>query len=403
MKCIIEKNKLADAVRIVAGVISSRPTRPILSNVLIVAEGNKARFVATDLDIAIETRVDAVTAGKTALTVPAKKLAAIADHLSTGEVELIADKHNCLAINKDSSAFKLHGLSADEFPRALAKNGAHKTFSLDQPILKRLLKLTAFSMSTDESRYVLNGALFAVKQQQLQLITTDGRRLSVATVKAQNSEGGEMVVPAKTIDQITRLLGDSGKVDVAYNEREVIFDLVSDAATIKLTSNLIEGRYPTYKQVIPTESNAKIVLPREEVYAAARGASLMTSDKSSSLLWAFTKNRLVISASAVEVGESTQPVEVKFSGDEQKIAFNADYATDVLGVVEDDNLVIELVSELSPAVFTTEDKSFLHVLMPMRRGDESVQIKPETTKGTKTDANKPQSKPAGEPVGAGAK
>ena len=234
-------------------VVSTRTTLPILSNVLLRAEGDRLEFTATDLDVTVACAVEAKVKKPGASTVPVKKLFGIVRELSSLEIELEVDEKNICSVRAGASFYKINGLSADEFP-PLPKFKEDKKVVLPQETLKGMMKKTSFAISTDESRYVLNGIFISLKDHKMTMVATDGRRLALVDEEVDISEKsqGEFIVPAKAVNELNRLLQDKGEVEIRYAENQASFTLKDEkGSSILIVTKLIEGNYPNYRQVIP--------------------------------------------------------------------------------------------------------------------------------------------------------
>jgi DNA polymerase-3 subunit beta len=368
MNLTIAKDQIIAGLQAVQNVVSTRTTLPILSNVLLRAADGKVEFTATDLDVTVACSVEAIKVGKPgATTVPVKKLFGIVRELNGGEIEIETDEKNVTSIRSGSSYFKIHGLSAEEFP-PLAKFKDDKKVGLQQETVRTMLKKTSFAVSTDESRYVLNGIYISLKDGKMTLVATDGRRLALVDEEVEISEksAGEFIVPAKAIHELNRLLQDKGEVELKFGENQASFALKDDKGfSVLLITKLIEGNYPNYRQVIPGEAKERIPINREELLQALRRAEIMTSEKANSVKMTFGKNQLAITANSPEVGEARETLAVNYKGKEMAIAFNPRYLIDPLAALSEDEVFIELIDELSPGVLRINGP-FLYVVMPMR-------------------------------------
>lgn len=362
MKFNVAKDKLLDGLQTVQNIVSTRTTLPILSNVLIRAEDGVLRFTTNDLDVGMSCTVEAKVEKGGGTTLPARRLASIVKELPAADVEVEVDSKNIASIRCGQSFFKMMGLTEEEFP-ALPKLADAKVFTLRQKELKDALRKTAFAISTDETRYVLNGILFSFKEGKLTMVATDGRRLALVDLELEFPRGQEVdvIVPSKCVTELQRLLADEGEIKMNVGENQVGFDVNGKV----LVSKLIEGNYPNYKQVIPAEAKERVTIERELLLTAVRRVSLLSSDKSNSVKLIFTKNNLEITANTPEVGEAHESLAVNFKGKEMSIAFNPGFLQDPLRNLPDDEVHIDLIDEMSPGVIKI-GTPFLYVLMPMR-------------------------------------
>ena len=366
MNLTITKDQIIAGLQAVQNVVSTRTTLPILANVLIRAEGSHVEFTATDLDVTVACKVEAKVIKPGATTLPVKKLFGIVRELN-GEIEVETDEKNLSSIRSGSSFFKIHGLAAEEFP-PLPKFKDDKKVTQTQENIRAMIRKTSFAVSTDESRYVLNGIFVSLKEGKMTLVATDGRRLALVDEEVDISEksAGEFIVPAKAINELNRLLQDKGEVELKFGENQASFALKNEAGlSVLLITKLIEGNYPNYRQVIPGEAKERIALGREELVQALRRAEIMTSEKANSVRLTFGKNILTITANSPEVGEARETMAINYKGKELAIAFNPRYLIDPLNALTEDEVFIELIDELSPGVVKINGP-FLYVVMPMR-------------------------------------
>jgi DNA polymerase-3 subunit beta len=277
------------------------------------------------------------------------------------------DEKNVCSLRSGASFYKINGLSGDEFP-PMPKFKEDKKVVLQQETIRGMMKKTSFAVSTDESRYVLNGIFISLKDHKMTMVATDGRRLALVDEEVDVSEKsqGEFIVPAKAVNELNRLFQDKGEVEIRYTENQASFTLKDEKGfSVLIVTKLIEGNYPNYRQVIPTEVKERVSLVREELLHALKRAEIMTSEKSNSVKMAFGKNNLSITANAPEVGEARESIAINYKGKEMAIAFNPKYLIDPLNSLSNDEVFIELIDELSPGVLKINGP-FLYVVMPMR-------------------------------------
>jgi DNA polymerase-3 subunit beta len=231
-----------------------------------------------------------------------------------------------------------------------------------------MLKKTSFAVSTDESRYVLNGIFISLKDHKMTMVATDGRRLALVDeeVEILEKSSGEIIVPAKAVGELNRLLQEKGEIEIKFGENQASFALKDEKGfSVLVITKLIEGNYPNYRQVIPGEAKERVPLAREELVQALRRAEIMTSEKANSVKLTFGKNNLAITANSPEVGEARETLAVNYKGKEMAIAFNPRYLIDALNALNEDEVFFELIDELSPGVLKINGP-FLYVVMPMR-------------------------------------
>jgi DNA polymerase III subunit beta len=367
MKLTISKDQILLGLQAVQNIVSARTTLPILSNVLLKAEGERLELTATDLDVTIACAVEATVGRPGSTTLPVKRFFGIVRELAATSIELEVDEKQACVITAGPSYYKINGLPAEEFP-PLPRFAEKKRVMLPQEKLRSMLRKTSFAISTDETRFVLNGIFFSLKDHKVTMVATDGRRLALVDeeVDIPVESDGEFIVPTKAINELNRLLGTNGEVEVKFTDNQAAFSLRDDkGGSVLIISKLIEGNYPNYRQVIPGETKERITLGREELLHALRRAEIMTSEKSNSVKLAFGKNNLSITANTPDVGEARESIAINYKGREIAIAFNPTYLMDPLKALENDEVFLELIDELSPGVVKINGP-FLYVLMPMR-------------------------------------
>lgn len=364
MKVLISKAMLQDGLQKVQNVVSQRSTLPILSNVLLTADKNGLWLTTTDLEVTVRCRVEADVQKTGAGTVPARRLASIVRELPDSVIEIQIDDKNQASVTCGSSFFKIIGLSEDEFPPLPKAEGKH-SYTLDQGIFREMLRKCAYAASTDETRFVLNGVYLSFKGGKLTTVATDGRRLALVEQEVEYPAEAEadMILPSKAVAELMHVLKDKGDLKIHAGDNQIVFEF--DA--VMVASKLIEGQYPNYRQVIPTQCEERVVLERESLLAALRRVSLVTTDKSNATKLTFTKNLLAVSLSTPDVGEARETIPIKYTGKDIEVAFNPEYMMDPLKNLSKDEIAIEMTDELSPGVIKA-DITFLYVLMPMRVG-----------------------------------
>lgn len=362
IKFKVTKESILDGLQRVQNVVSTRTTLPILSNVLVQAVTGSLSLTTTDLDVGVRCKVEADVSKAGSTTLPARKLFSILKEVVAAEIEVEVDDRNAASIRCGSSFYKIMGLPEEEFPR-FPESAAGKSLKIEQSVLRDMLKKTAYAVSNDETRYVLNGVFMGFKGDKLTVVATDGRRLALVEHDVEIPKGGEteLILPSKAVGELERLLGDKGDVKLSIGENQIIFE--ADGTT--LASKLIEGTYPNFRQVIPTETKERVPLERELLLAALHRASILASEKTQSVKLNFAKNTLTITATTPEVGEAKETLSINYKGKEVTIAFNPQYMMDPLRNLDADEVFLEFTDELSPGVIKI-NAPFLYVLMPMR-------------------------------------
>jgi DNA polymerase-3 subunit beta len=362
MKFSVAKETLLEGLQRTQNVVSTRANLPVLSNVLIQSTEGGLLLTTTDMEVSVRCTIPANVEKPGSTTLPVRRLSAIVRELPSTEISFETDGKNITSIRSGGSFFKIYGLPAEEFP-AFPSLDEVKEYSLKQAELKDGLKKTSYAISLDETRYVLNGILFAFKENKLTLVATDGRRLALFEndVEFPQSLESDIIVPTKAINELQRLLGESGEVQIRAADNHVAFELNGSL----LISKRVDGNYPNYRQVIPGQAKERITLEREAFLSCVHRVGLLSTDKTSSIRLSFSKNNIDISANTPEVGEAQESISCIYKGEEFSIAFNPDFLMDPLRNLPNDEVFLELIDEMSPGVIKI-NTPFLYVLMPMR-------------------------------------
>ena len=362
MKFTVTKGALLNALQAVQNVVTGRSTLPILSNVLISADKSETWLTTTDLDVTIRCKIEADVVKAGATTLPVRRLASIVRELPDQPIEMDVDDKDVAKLECNASYFKIIGLSEDEFP-PVPKAEGKQCFTIDQGVFREMMKKTAYAASNDETRLVLNGVFLSFRAGKLTMVATDGRRLALVEHEVEIPKEAEidMILPNKTVAELAHVLKDQGEMRIYGKENQIMFEM-KDALVV---SKLVEGTYPNYRQVIPSQCEERVTVERETLLNAIRRVSLVTSDKANAMKLVFAKNKLVVSMNAPDVGEARETLAIKYTGKDLTVAFNPEFMMDPLRSLANDEVCMELTDDLSPGVLKC-DIPFLYVLMPMR-------------------------------------
>ncbi len=361
MKFKTEKGVLLSYIQTVQNVITTKSALPILSSILIEAYQDHLKLTATDLDIGITCVIPVETQEPGAITIPAKRFSDIIKELPTDNISITTKKNNLVIIEAELCQFKIMGLPRDEFPK-LPEFKDKEVIKLGQLGLKQMLGLTSFAVSFDETRYVLNGVLLRIHDNNLTLVATDGKRLAVVekTLNQAIDKDVNIIIPIKTIHELNRNLKEEGELSLVLGSNQLLFDL----GDIVIISRLIEGEFPDYRQVVPPVSNNKMKISREQFLLAIRRAALLATPDYQAAKLEFFKNKLVISKYTPDIGESREEVPVEYEGKEMVIGFNPNYLIDVLKNLTDGTIGFEVTDTEKPGVIRTD--GYVYIVLPMR-------------------------------------
>jgi len=350
--------------------VNDRSALPILANILLETTGSELVLTATDLDVGVRCRLALSSQSETgAVTLPARRLTTIIRELSGEEVTLEVKKNHTATLSCGTSWFRLQGLPPEDFPIFPSPERLGVT-AVPQLVLKTLVLQTAFAMSLEETRFILNGALLSLHNGTLSLVATDGRRLAIATTAhttptttTGGAEDWSVVVPAKTIRELGRLLQEHGETAVTIaplKDNQLVFQF--DDVTV--ITRLVDGQFPQYESVIPPKSHITLTCPRQPLTNAIRRASLMTTATSQAVVFELSSGRLVISKESPELGSAREELAATYTGEPMAVAFNPEFWLEALKVLEAEELTVELTAPEKPAVVRLPD--FTYVVLPMK-------------------------------------
>jgi DNA polymerase-3 subunit beta len=369
MKATIERATLLKSLGHVQSVVERRNTIPILSNVMIEANADGTiRLMATDLDLQINESVEAQVETPGATTVSAHTLFDIARKLPEGSQVSLAAADGKMAINAGRARFNLSTLPRDDFP-VIAEGELPTKFELPATTLKEIIDKTRFAISTEETRYYLNGIFWHVTddaQPVLKAAATDGHRLARVTVARPDGASGmpDIIIPRKCIAELRKLLDEiDGSVEISLSASKIRFGL----GTAVLTSKLIDGTFPDYSRVIPTGNDKILRIDPKSFMEGVDRVSTIASEKTRAVKMALETDKITLSVSSPENGTAAEEVSGDYKSEGFEIGFNARYLMDILAQVEGDTIEVHLADAAAPTLLRESDKaSALYVLMPMR-------------------------------------
>ena len=363
MKLNISKDKLLEGLQLAQSVVSTRTTLPILSNVLLKTTERGLRLTTTDLDIALQGDIEAGVLEQGSTTLPAKRLFSVIREFPSALVDIAIDEDNTATLRAGSGIYKIKGLPQDEFP-PLPQISEAVEFTLQQSDLANGLKQTSYAMSTDDSRYVLNGVHCVFEEGKLTLVATDGRRLALCEIALDVpvEEEIKIILPAKSVNELQKLLKDTGAVKVSIGRQQASFELNN----LLLVTRLIEGRYPNFRQVIPSQAGERIALDREQLLHVVRRVSIMANEESNIVKLHFSEHHLEITAETPDVGEARESVPIAYTGESFTISFNPEFFMAPLKNLPDDEVYFEVIDGMNPGILKVNSGSFLYVIMPLR-------------------------------------
>jgi len=374
MKATIERATLLRCLSHVQSVVERRNTIPILSNVLIEASADgRVRIMATDLDLQVVESMAAVSVESAgALTVSAHLLFDIARKLPEGSQVGLEAADNRLTVKAGRSRFQLPTLPRDDFP-VIVEGDLPTSFELPAKVLAELVDKTRFAISTEETRYYLNGILFHVSDDDtpvLKAAATDGHRLARYTIaRPEGAEGmPDVIVPRKAVGELRKLLDEAldGNVEIDLSASKIRFTLGGEGGVV-LTSKLIDGTFPDYSRVIPTGNDKLLKLDPKSFYEGVDRVATIATEKTRAVKMGLEPDKVTLSVTSPDNGNAAEEVPAQYSSDSFEIGFNATYLKDILHQIEGDSVELHLADAGAPTLIRQDEKSpALYVLMPMR-------------------------------------
>ncbi len=362
MKFTIDKAAFIKVLQRIQGIVEKRNTMPILANVLIEAAQDKLNIMATDLEVFIKDAAPASVGEDGSVTINARKIFEIVKELPDDMVDVSSGKDDKVTIKGGKAKFNIMGLPARDFP-VFPSIDELNLESIDNKNLKEMIDKTAFAVSTDETRYNINGFLLEKDDSKIRMVATDGHRLALIEKNDIKSmaTGQSVLLPRKGVMEIRKLLDEEGKFLLGISQKNAVMKKDNTLISVRL----LEGEFPDYKKVIPKDNNKEVVADRESLLASLKRVSLLSPEKIKGVKFNFSKKSLVVSSSSPDIGEATEEIDIDYNDEGLEIAFNARYFIDMLEAVDEDKVKIELKDSLNPGVVKPSE-DYTYIIMPMR-------------------------------------
>ncbi|MDQ3069549.1 MAG: DNA polymerase III subunit beta [Acidobacteriota bacterium] len=377
MELVVRKSDLLRELQLFQGIVERKNTIPILANVLLEADGNELRMLATDLEVGLRSRCEAVVGKPGSLTLPAKKLFEIVKALPESDIRIEQDK-NGVKVAAERFDSRMQTLPREDFPTLPDPTGSWSS-TLPRQALRTMIPKTQFAITGEDTRYFLNGALFVLGADAMSLVATDGHRLALVQVPREAGDGKKskaaagaaaddvrVILPRKTLNELQRLLGE-GEDDVRFEKGEN--HLFFEVGGRVLISRVIDGQFPAFERVIPKNTDKKIDFDRDRLTSAVRRVELLSNERSRAVKFQIDAGKVEITSSSPELGEAHEVIMVEYDGAPMQICFNARYVLEFLSAVETDVVSLAFKDEMSQAVMTpvnAEGYEYTYVIMPMR-------------------------------------
>ena len=365
MNFTITRQNLHNGLVAVSASIPSKTTLPVLSNILFEARDGEVRMSGTDLDVAVRVRVPADVKQPGSLTAPGKKLQEIVRELPDNPVE-VTTRGEQIELKCGKSHFKLNGLPADEFP-TLTDIDFGSGLTVTGTNLNGLIHRTSFAVSTEESRPILNGVLWELRDGEMKMVATNGHRLARMSVpvEATGTRAADFIVPPAALGQVQRLFKDSDSIEVARSDNHLGFR----AASTEVYTRLIEGTYPNYEQVIPRDNDKTATIDKKALESAVRRMAVVASDQTHRIRLKFEPNRVHLNVLTPDLGEGHDELEIDYQGSELEIGFNANYLLEVLRYMPSDEVKFSFKAPERAATMEPVGQNvpaYLCLVMPLR-------------------------------------
>jgi len=367
MRFTISREKLQEGLTAVTATIPAKTTLPVLANILVETIEKGIRLSGTDLDIAVSTEVAADVEASGAITIPAKKLSEIARELPPSPVKIAAAGEQRVTLDCGRSHFKILGLPRDEFPSFPAVR-FNESWRIRSGELQKLISHTSFAVSTEESRPILNGVLWELRPEMMRMVATNGHRLAKMElpVKTAVATSSDLIVPPKALEQVRRLFPEDEELEIARGENHLCFR----SPFTSVFTRLIEGPYPPYDQVIPRDNNRIAIADRAALMSALRRMSVIASDQTHRIRLSFNSALVRFSVQTPDLGEATDELPIRFTGDPLDICFNANYLLEILRYIPTEEVKLTFKAPERAATLEPEGWSdpaiYLCLVMPLR-------------------------------------
>jgi DNA polymerase-3 subunit beta len=360
---ICEKHKLQESILTTQKAITGKTTMPILEGIFINADNSGVTLIGSDMDLSIETKVEANVIEEGKVVIDSKIFGEIIRKLPDSEVKIEIIENDTVQITCEKSVFNVVYMKWDEYP-SLPSVETDNKIQFPRNILKQMIKSTSFAIAQDETRPILQGILFEIKSKKLNLVALDGYRLAVRSEYVDCDAEMEIVIPGKTLNEVSKILDDTDmEVDITFTNNHILFNL----GETKIISRLLEGKFVNYNSLLPQEHKISVYTNKIKLQDGIERASLMSKEGNSYLIkLEFQDDNLVITSNS-QLGKVREEVSINLQGEPIEIAFNSKYLLDVLKNIEDENIILEMTSSISPCVIKAKNiESYKYLVLPVR-------------------------------------
>ena len=363
MNIICSKQKLQEGISIVTKAITGKSTMPVLEGIYIEANKEGLTLIGSDMDVSIETKVEADVIKEGSIVIDSKIFAEIIRKLPNSDVKIEIAENDLIQITCEKSVFNLVFMNPSDYP-ALPSINENLSVEVPQNLLKNMIKGTSFAIAQDEARPILQGILFEVKNKELNLVALDGYRLAVRSELLDVDDNIEVVIPGKTLNEVSKILEDNNDiVKITFTNNHILFNVNNT----KIISRLLDGKFVNYGSLLPQEYKLLINVRKQELQQGIERASLMAKDGNSNLIRLDVQEDTLVITSNSQLGKVREEVNINLQGEGVQIAFNSRYLLDVLKNMEEDDVVIEMTSSVSPCVIKGKNSNNAkYLVLPVR-------------------------------------
>lgn len=363
MKFITEKSLLQEAISTVQKAITGKSTMPILQGIYISAKDSTLTLIGSDIDVSIETKIEANIIEEGEIVLDSRLFGEIVRKLPNDQIEITKIANNNIEIICQKSIVQLIHMSGEEYPN-LPIVDEDVVLSISQKSLKNMIKSTIFAISQDDTRPILTGVLFEIKNKKLNLVALDGYRVAFRSENTDCSYDKEAVIPGKTLNEISKIFNDSDdEVQITFTNNQILFNF----GNTKVISRLLEGEFIKYSSIIPQEYKLKLSVRRDDMLSCIERASLMAKDGNTNLVKLDIEEDVMVVTSNSQLGKAREEVNINLQGEGLKIAFNSKYLIDVFKIMEEDEVIMELTSPVTPCVVKNKNEdNCTYLLLPVR-------------------------------------
>jgi DNA polymerase III subunit beta len=363
MKFTCEKTTLQEAISTAQKAVTGKSTMSILEGILLIAKNDELTIIGSDIDLSVETKIKVNVIEQGSVVLDSKLFGEIIKKMPNSEVLVSSLENNSIEIICQKSNTILKYMNSDEFPNIPSIDDT-KLFNISQKLLKNMIRATIFATAQDEIRPILTGVKFEVTNKKLNLVALDGLRLALRNEEVDNDTSISAVIPGKTLSEVSKILEDSEEsVNITFTQNHILFNL----GETKIISRLLEGEFINYNSIIPDEYNLKVVVKRNEFLECIERASLMAKEGNTNLIKLDIKDDLIIITSDSQLGKAREELNIIMQGAPLKIAFNARFLIDVFKIMDEEEIVLELTSSVSPCVVRNKNKNnCTYLVLPVR-------------------------------------